>query len=364
MRGRRSFVYARVPPPVPPSFILSTAMTNRDGRPPDGSGAAPAPNGRDRFSEEEARALWERALQLQLEARKREEERTLGLPSGDDPGPAGSADGFTSEEVRAAAREVGISPNFIEEALAERSARALQGPASGRMDRFAGWLLRAPDRVISLSRTLNAPPEDVVEVVKRLFPAAPFHLGLRDIQGDDLVRDGVLVFQMPGWEFHVQNPGALASKAVYAELDLLAVTVRPAGDEASPTATRLTIRAPLDKARRSHAGWAAVVGGILALAAGGVGGVLGGIVGAGVGLPALLLALASGLLALGSAAAVAGASVLGIRRYFRWTLRKGEEALDDLLRGVDVHLRTREPLAPGHESPRLTPGGGAPPSHP
>ncbi len=63
-----------------------------------------------RISEEEARALWRRAAELQAEAARRLEERSRQLAPSD---PA-EVDGYRLGDVRAAAADAGISPEFVD----------------------------------------------------------------------------------------------------------------------------------------------------------------------------------------------------------------------------------------------------------
>src|SRR5690606_4656178 len=67
----------------------------------------------DRIPEDEARAIWLRAARLQAEAEQRAEERAGRIPigpGGDDP----EEEGGLRPDVRAAAEEVGISAEFVQ----------------------------------------------------------------------------------------------------------------------------------------------------------------------------------------------------------------------------------------------------------
>src|SRR5690606_20484057 len=84
------------------------------------------------ISEEAARALWRRAAQLQAGAERRMEEGFRRLPDRST-GYDDAVDGLHPDEVRAAAEEAGISPEFVQIALAEASASG--GSASAPISR-------------------------------------------------------------------------------------------------------------------------------------------------------------------------------------------------------------------------------------
>ena len=78
-----------------------------------------------RISEEETRALWQRAAELQAEAARRLEERSRQLTPRGDPSGTAEVEGYPLANVRAAAEEAGISPEFVDHALAEARTAAL-----------------------------------------------------------------------------------------------------------------------------------------------------------------------------------------------------------------------------------------------
>ena len=69
------------------------------------------------LSPERAAAVWKRAAQLQAEAAQRLDERSRALAVRGEPDDADPHD-FTLDEVRAAALEAGIAPEFVALAVA------------------------------------------------------------------------------------------------------------------------------------------------------------------------------------------------------------------------------------------------------
>lgn len=293
-----------------------------------------------RLTAEEARALWERALEMQMEAARRAEERALS--SGEVTDPKHEEWGFTAEEVAAAAREAGISAEFMDAALAEMQlGRSAELGREDRVDRAADRLLHDPRKVLEISRQIAASPSEVLDVMRVLFPESPYFLTLKDVRGDPLA-DGVLVFAAPGWNAAIHQQTPFVHAMLYGGLDLLFITVRPRGkdEEAdAPPHSEIMIRAPLRNSRRSNWWWALGLGGTTSLGAGGAGLVLGLVVGGAVLSPPLAAAagLGAGLAAAGGTGA---ANVWAFRRMFGWGIGKAERALDDLLSAVDVRIRS------------------------
>lgn len=325
----------------------------------------------DRLSPEEARALWERALEMQLESARRRDERVLstGEDSMDD---AEDRWGFTPEEVAAAAREAGIAGEFMEVALAEREiARADGRGPQGRVDRAADRLLDNPRKVLEVSHTLHATPEQVLGVMQELFPKHPYFLTLRDVRGNDPLADGILVFKAPGWDVYMHHQTPFTRGMVYGDLDLLFITIRGArggrsgspgdgsdeaagegaGARAEPPAragetaraeetasTQVVIRAPLRKSRRAQWWWAVGLGTPLTLGSGLAGVLLGASLGA--ALPPLLALAAAAIPGAVAAGGVGAGNVWAFRRLYDWGTGKAREALRQMLGAVDVSVRT------------------------
>ena len=81
----------------------------------------------DRIPEEAAQAIWRRAAQLQAEAERRMEEKLhrIAPPPGTD---LVSDDGLDPNHVRIAGEEAGISPEFVQIALAEAAGVGISTP--------------------------------------------------------------------------------------------------------------------------------------------------------------------------------------------------------------------------------------------
>ena len=321
---------------------------------------------RGMLTEEEARALWERALELQHEAARRqegkavaEEDRALGLM-----GPGG---GFRLEEVTAAAREAGISQPYMEMALAEQEVtRKREGWRRGKGGAAARRMLSPQTSAIEVSRTILREPATVLAAMQRILPANPYGLTLEDTRGDDPLDGGTLIFKVPSMQAY--STGATFSyDMAWGTLTHLLVSLFPVpgpgqgegkgeGKGITPGATEVVIRAPLVEHER-HSYWLGLgMGGTLGLA-GGFAGLL-----SGVGMAAGAAALGP----LGIVAAVAAPTVLGMggggglgvwgtRGVYRSGIRKSRESLESLLQVLDANSRT----GGGFPLPRGNGGGGS-----
>ena len=112
------------------------------------------------LSADEAAAIWHRAAQLQSEAAQRLEERSRALAA--NAGTQGSQDpeNFSLADVRAAASEVGITPEFITFAINELQADPAGALPPGQ-DEKATQFLGTSERSLELSRTIDRPIEEV-----------------------------------------------------------------------------------------------------------------------------------------------------------------------------------------------------------
>ena len=147
----------------------------------------------DQLSEEEAQLLGRRAAELQAEAARKLEERSRLLVQAEhDPG-----DGFQLTEVKTAALEAGISPEFVELALAEVEAAASQKVPSEAVERRARKFMGIRSSGIEVSRVIDAAPSAVFESLQRVLPSARYALLHVNTLGDDPLKDGVFVFEPP-----------------------------------------------------------------------------------------------------------------------------------------------------------------------
>jgi hypothetical protein len=288
--------------------------------------------------EETARAIWRRAAQLQAETAQRMEERSRSLARRGAEGPGGA--GFHRADIEAAAVEAGISPEFVRLAIAEMEDPA--GPAT----RLSGWQDRAASRMltehrsIDLTRTIAAPPSEVLAAMQRVFPAHPYDLALCDVVGGNPLEDGVLVFNPPGYNWW--SPQSASTFGYYAagiDLEQVRVTIRPVGDgDGEPEACEVSLSADLHRGVRRN--WR------LALGLGGAGGAFGTVVGAFVGMVAALPAALLALPAAAGAAVIGGGVTFGYGALWRAYYRKARRLLEELLQRLDANARTGGSFAP------------------
>ncbi|MGE0439028.1 MAG: serine/threonine-protein kinase [Gemmatimonadales bacterium] len=303
------------------------------------------------LSEGEARAIWQRAAELQAEAatRIRTANRTgEGLVA------AGPETGFRVRDVEQAAIEAGIAAEFVAIAMAERQDAASVDAAesTAREERLWTSMLGTEQRSLSVVRTVSGTPRQVLDAIGRTFPQTPFRLTLRDTIGGHPLDGGVLIFDIPRQLVQDGGVSMFAYRMTQIELHQIQVTLRSLA--AGGTEVRLLgdLRPGLRKNWVTDK-WMAGI----ATALGGAGGTA---VGAG--------ALGLGLLAAGPA--VLGAGLLGgtALAWYRWAYRaalsKAAEELGRMIDRVAGDLRAaavfgetgRIPLpprrGPGHEPPR------------
>ena len=301
-----------------------------------------------RISEDEARALWRRAAELQAEAARRLEERSRQLAPRDRPSDAVEAEGYRLADVRAAAEDAGISPEFVDHALVESRNRALVEGGRSRPSARAARFLGQPPRMLEVSRVIHAPAEDVYAAMQRVLPEHPYRLSLVDHHGADPMDGGMLVFKVPAFSYTTTADQSFAYEMNWADLRQLVFSLRRL--DTSPPATELTVQGSLTPSQRTNM-W---VGGIMS----GIGAALGG-VGGGFAGGAAAVAIGIGGLAVGAAvvgflaggASFGGLAMLGYRRLYRYALRRGEKAVRNLLGSIAVDIET----GGGFSSPKPLP---------
>jgi len=290
------------------------------------------------ISPEEADAVWQRAARLQAEAARLMEDRSRQLAAGAVADEGASADGgFRVGDVRAAAVEAGIAPEFVALALAESSSPDADGPASPRGDALAGRLLGTDLRSLEVVRAIAGSPAQVYEAMKRVLPAAPFLLTLSDSVGDPM-GGGVMVFDVPG--ITATGVSGFAYNAYAVDVKHLRFVLRraPVG-----TGCELSVGADLRRSVRRN--------GVVALVSGGLGVGGGAALGGAAGLGFLALGALAVLPAAAGAAALGAVGAFGYGRLYRWYVKKLVADLEKLLRAVDVNARTdgafAAPVVPG-----------------
>ncbi|HYW11686.1 MAG TPA: hypothetical protein VE871_06995 [Longimicrobium sp.] len=296
----------------------------------------------DQLSPDRAAAVWRRAAQLQAEAAQRLDERSRALAVRGDPADADPHD-FTLDEVRAAALEAGIAPEFVALAVTEMRNGDEEG-LSPAGDRAATRYLGVSQRSLELTRTIERPAAQVYDAMQRVLPGHPWFLTLSDSTGDPLA-GGILTFDLP--EYTAANMSPFAYHATTVDVKQVQVMLRPAPGS-NGQACEVVVSAGLAGSVRRNL----KVGGWLT----GVFTILGGGGGAGVAAAAGLAGAAVALPVAAGAAAVGGAMAAGYRVLFRYSLRKLTEELGRMLQGVDVNARTGGAFA-APRPPGLGPGG-------
>ncbi len=303
-------------------------------RPSAQSDQRPAPGESGSLDQAEAQLVWRLAARMQAEAAMRLEQRSSQLARGAaEPALDLSPPRFDRHEVEAIAQAAGIDPAYVALAWREIEAERLRPESiseSGhdRASRFLG----NHDERLSVTRTVNASPEAVLESMRRVLPADPYRLTLAEIVGDaDRLADATLIFDIPALNLMVSSTGgytAFSYQMSIADLKRIVLTLHNLGD--GRTEVTETVDAKVGKLRNFKYG--AWITGTIAAA----GGILGGIVGAAVGD--------------GGAAALLGATVgsaapgaltfFGYRAAYVSGLKKGEQALGEMLQAIDVDARS------------------------
>lgn len=318
------------------------------------------------LSEDQAGLVWRRAAQLQAEAAARLERETrahatraLGAGSAADkdaPGDASSAPGpatYRLQDVESAAVEAGISQRFVALALSElpRDDMAVAGDDEhSSRERVGRALLGDLRRSVSVSRIIRAPARDVLKLIGRTFQGLPFRMALLDQIGAHPLDGGILVFKLSD----IDGSGQISYPFTWLRYGLgareLRATLRPLENDRS--ATEVTVVADARPGMNANVwGYAGMTFGATATA-GAFGGIVGAkmmaLAGALIAAPALVTALAAGALA-----------VAGTRAFYRAEGRWATSELEELLRAIDVSLRSRSIFdedPPALPPPRATGG--------
>ncbi|MBL8978064.1 MAG: protein kinase [Gemmatimonadetes bacterium] len=286
----------------------------------------------------QAEAIWLRAAQLQAEAATRLEQRSrdgTGLTTITSALPTG---GYRLRDVEAAAKEVGIAPEFVALALAEQPvAASMPAAATGSWkDRMTTRLLGTSERSISVSRVIRGSPRTVLEAVGRIFPGRPYLLGLRDTVGGHPLDGGVLVFSVPNMmKTMVAGSTEMYTPFTYRmyqlELFQLNVTLRPLpGGGGCEVTIYGDLRSGLKKNLQADQ-WIA-----------GTLGTAGAVVGTAAGISALALGTLAFLPGIAGAATLGAASLAWYRWLYRYALRKGTEELEGMLSALEAYLRSAQ----------------------
>jgi hypothetical protein len=286
------------------------------------------PSHNDRIPEDAARAIWRRAAQLQAEAESRVEERARKIPATTRANPEG--DGLQLDAVRSAAEEAGISPEFVQIALAEAAASGRPAPAVAQRDILGSRIfLGAPRRTIEVATTIQGSVGAVSAACLHVFSAHPCQLQAGEVAELPSTSGRVIVFNVPKFDWSATANAPFVEKAAAVGLKQLHVAIRPlVGD---PSTCEVVVAGDLYPGMRVGWRWSAAT----SLGAGAVGGAVGfgvassAVAGALLALPALL---GAGVLG----GAMVGAWVVTYRYY----LGKVVGSLKETLELLPAALRT------------------------
>lgn len=308
---------------------------------------------KDRFSEEAARSIWRRAAKLQAEAERRfdEAQKRLPPPESEDL----LEDGFRADDIRESGEAAGISPEFVQIALAEAAAAGDTSAALSDQDlRFGRIFLGSARQTIEASRTVEGSVDSVCAAILHVFGGHPLLLQPGEVA--DLPRGSgrVIVFTVPKYDWGATANPPFVEKAATVGLKQLHIAVRPLDGDAD--SCEVVVAADLHPGMRSRWRWSA------ATSAGA--GAAGGAVGVSMAVSAAIAGAVLFVPAVVGAAALGGASVGGWVLSYRYALRGIEEAFAENLRLLPAAIwavrSTRETGPAG--SDRSLPGTMDPPN--
>jgi hypothetical protein len=269
------------------------------------------------ISEEQARELWQRALELQNAAERSKPDPHALITS--------DQNDLSLDQVATAAEGAGIDPDYVRMALAER-----QLPDADRIDpqlwtaRWVKRILREAD-AIEETRFIAASPAQVVAALKTVSIRPEFELIHEAVIGDDPARDGVLVYRLP-----IKNDTSFHQNLNFTDARVLLFAIRPDGE-----GTRVRLRMPLFRRGINLA----LLGGASGLA--GLGGMSAGtaVVGSLAGVIGATAVVAMVPIVAGAAGAVLG--VGAFRSLYRWGVGSGRSSALRLLQAVEAEAESR-----------------------
>lgn len=306
---------------------------------PDTSGA-----GNDSVSTGQARAIWQRAAQLQAEAGTRLQERyRIDSPPGE-PEPASPREGFRVRDVERAATEAGIGAEYVAMAMAERTEWSSMAvtESSPNEDRRLTRMLGTAQRSITSTRIIRATPKVVLEAMGRVLIVPPFSLKLRDTVGGHPLDGGIMVFDVPKVNWSEMGITLASQYTVFSyrmaqiEVQRVNVVLKPIGAGGGCEVTAYgDLRDGLRKNWRVDK-W------VSGLAAAG-GAVSGGVA----GIAALSAGALAAVTATGGAVLLGGLALMGYRALYKHALRKAAKELAQMLAAIDENLRVQSVFGPG-----------------
>jgi serine/threonine protein kinase len=288
-------------------------------------------------SPERAQEIWRRASELQAEAATRVQRRYRGASGASDPSLVPPTGSYRLKDVEEAAIEAGIATEFVALAIAEqgRNAPVVADATSDKRDLRYTSLLGTTARSVSVARTIPASAREVLEIIGRVFPAAPFFLSFRETVGGHPVDGGVMIFDVKPFGAMANNAGVSFPTFLYRMAQLvvpqLSVTIRELGGPSA--STEVSVYGDLRPGLQKNLAWDYGIAGVL-----GAGGVA-----AGAGISAVALGLSAVIAA--PAVALGALAAAGSLSAYRWTyrsaLQKGTEELEGLLAAIESNLRAQ-----------------------
>lgn len=297
------------------------------------------PSSDDRVSEEVARAIWRRAAQLQAEAERRLEENLHRIPSGTGTDPLASS-GLHPDDVRAAGEEAGISPEFVQIALAEAAASNAPSLPMARPDVLGAKLfLGATRHTIEATATVQGSVDTVSAAALQVFSGHPCLLQAGEVAELPSWSGRVIVFNVPKFDWIATANPPFVEKASMIGLKQLHTAVRPLPVE--PTACEVVVAGDLHPGMRSRWRWSAAT----SVGAGAAGGAAGaGLAGSAIAGALLIIPALLGAVAISGAAV--GAWALAYRYYrsqVEEALKQSLQLLPSTARAVAANQGGREP---------------------
>lgn len=288
------------------------------------SGQSPTPR-----SPLEARALWERATEIERDR----------AASGQSRAPLHRPEELSVEGLLEVGREVGLAPDSVLLSAAEgRLADAADLKPRRASPLWHRVLVETRD-ALEASVHLPVTPAEALRILDDVMGREEYRMALEDRIGEDPEQPSVSVFRNV-WTEGLSREAAFHAALRYADGRVLIVAVIP--DRKG--GTRLRIRMPLYER--------------------GVNLTLSGVAGAGVGASGASLGTAVGQVAVGAALGGAtgvlplavvvapagvggyvglGAGILGFRRLQRWGFRRGQFALSQLVRALELEAQEGSP---------------------
>jgi hypothetical protein len=252
----------------------------------------------DRIPEEAARAIWRRAAQLQAEAERRAEEHLRRMSSATDTD--APEEGFRPDDVQAAGEEAGISPEFLQIAIAEAAASDTSSTTLAARDMVGARLfLGATRHTIEATATVHGSVRNVSAAALQVFSGHPCLLQAGEVADLPSGAGRVLVFNVPQFDWTVTANPPFVEKASIVGLKQLHVAIRPLPGDVP--ACEVVVAGDSSAGARSRWRWSAAT----SLGSGAAGGAIGislagsAIAGALLVVPALLGAAAGGTAAVG-----------------------------------------------------------------